>query len=216
MGLQLNDVTNFFNKLQSSTINNDGILNQREAEGAYTKMLQDDPNDIPQAIKDKLGSGGLNGDTFNNIDPLGMKDGFINDQELFKYVSGDSGFTPYRPPIGSNPAPNFANAGYLVQNNGHADAQKSSEALIKDVGGILGVANDGRVADDKLSKPEIDHAITLIRANTGTVDNADGKAKLLASLSQNFDADSQGGYITSDSLAKTLRMSPVPSGDGWS
>jgi hypothetical protein len=215
MGLQLNDTSKFFNKLQSSTINNDGILNQREAETSYKNLLANDPCGIPPEIKDKFGSGGLNSDTFNSIDRLGTKDGFINDQELFKHVKGDSGFKPYTPPLGNSPAPSFAKAGYLVERNGHADAKASAKAMIQDVGSILGTANDGRVADNKLSKEETDHAITLIRANSDTVQNADGKAKLLQSLDQNFDANSKDGYITKESLTKVLRGAPTPKGEGW-
>jgi hypothetical protein len=215
MSFQLTDATNFFNRLQSNTMNNDGILDQKEAERRYKELLDTDPGAIPKEIKDKLGSGGLNSDMFNSIDPLGTKDGYINNQELYKFGSGDSGFKPYRSPAGSQPAPSFEQAGYLVQGNGYADARASARTLIKDVGGILGSANDSGVADKKLSKEEVDHAITLIRANTDTVDHADGKARLLQSLYQNFDLNSRDGYITAGSLSKILRVAPSPTGEGW-
>jgi len=181
-------------------------------------MLQYDSCDIPEDIKQKFANGGLNSDAFNQIDPLGVKDGFINDQELYKYVSGDASFQPYTPPPGSGTIPSFADAGYLVTCHcNKPDAESSSDKLIQDTGGILGCANDGGVADDKLSKPEIDHAITLIQANTSTVDHADGKAKLLESIDKNFDSEKDGnGFITKSSLANALRSNSSISSDSWS
>ena len=215
MTLTLSDVTSFFQKMESKTINKDGILNQTEAEQAYKQMSS---SDIPQEIKDKFGSGGLNADFFNQIDPLGVKDGFINDHELYKFVSGDSSFKPYTPPAGSGTIPSFADAGYLVKCHcNKPNAEASSAKLIQDTGGILGAANDGGVADDKLSKLEVEHAITLIRANEGTVDNAEGKAKLLESIDQHFDSEKDAsGFITKSSLANALKSDSSISSEKWS
>jgi hypothetical protein len=212
-----NDMIAFFEKLESKTQNKDGVLTHVEASDAYQKLLSEDPGAIPDQVKNKLGSQGLSDlGTFNQIDEKGSKDGFINWQELHKYVTNDNSFHPWVPPNPDLSTPDFAAAGYLVKNGNVNDAHASSQKLVTDVEGLLGAANDGGTPDSKLSKAEIASAITQVQAHRDTVGSSDAKLKILKFLYRNFDQQSEGGSITAESLSKNLRNSAVPDGSGWS
>ena len=215
--LSQNAMIAFFEKLESKTQNKDGVLTQVEASDAYQKLLAEDPGAIPDQVQKKLGAQGLSDlGVFNQIDETGSKDGFINWQELHKYVTNDNSFHPWVPPHPDLSTPDFAAAGYLVKNGNVNDASASSKKLVTDVEGILGAANDGGTPDSKLSKAEIASAITQVQAHRNTVGSSDAKLKILEFLYRNFDQQSDSGSITAESLSKNLRNSAVPNGSGWS
>jgi len=216
-GLSQNAMIAFFEKLESKTQNKDGVLTHVEASDAYQKLLSEDPGAIPDQVKNKFGAQGLSDlGVFNQIDETGSKDGFINWQELHKYVTNDNSFHPWVPPNPDLSTPDFAAAGYLVKNGNVNDAHASSQKLVTDVEGILGAANDGGFPSNGLSKPEIASAITQVQAHRDTVGNSDAKLKILEFLYRNFDQQSENGSITAESLSKNLRNSAVPDGTGWS
>jgi hypothetical protein len=205
--MKLNDTTQFFEKLEGYSNNQkDGVMDQKEAESAYQKMLQEAGDQIPQEIKDKF-KNGLDADAFNSTDGLGIKDGYINNQELFKSV--DSGAPD---PVKEQPkdagAGQLEKAGHATYGDNKLDAKGTAGNAILDIQNILGSASN---KDDKLDKGEVDKAITLVQSNKGSVGNADSKLELLRLMSDGFankfddkEGDGEGGNITGDSLANEL------------
>ena len=224
MAIGLNDVTKFFQKLEGYTINKDGILNQSEMEDAYKIMEKDSGDQIPKEIKDKF-KNGLNSDAFNSMDSLGTKDGYVNDQEFYATLNKDA--DPYKPkegPKGSEYGKDSASdrAGYSAYKDDdktNLNSKETAKNQINDNEGILGSANDGGKADGKLTKEELNSAITLTADNKDTIDNADAKLEVMKDMYANFDTKfdnkdgkEKGGAITEESLAREIQTSRSEAG----
>jgi predicted outer membrane repeat protein len=208
--LTIDEVRAFYVKLRSFTANNNPLLTQKEVGDAYQKMLSTDPGLIPPAIRAKLGPKGLDDmNTFNQIDAQGGKDGFIDDAELYKFLTNDPNFQVFKAHADEPSSNDFKDAGYLVSN----DSQATSQNFINDVEGLLGgqngMFNDGAAADGKLSKQEIANAVSLVQAHRDTVNNPDAKLKILKFLFDNFDQQSTGSFITVNSLRASGKISDV-------
>lgn len=96
--MDLANVTTFFQNMEKQVNNGKltGVLSHEDAQEAYSKLTKDSPDLIPSEIKEKFGEN-LDSDLFKSIDPLGMDDGLINDQELYASLDLDPSFKPWTP-----------------------------------------------------------------------------------------------------------------------
>lgn len=94
--MDLSTTTNFFRNLEKQVNSGPltGTLSQEDTQKAYDKLSTESPDLIPREIKDKFKKG-LDSDTFDSVDKLGVGDGLINDQELYASLGTDSSFTPW-------------------------------------------------------------------------------------------------------------------------
>jgi hypothetical protein len=134
------------------------LMNATEALNAFNNVKNEQPG-LTDAVKAKLTS--LSSDVFDKIDPLGVRDGFIDGAEFARFLTDDTNLTNGRTTRGADSlakADTFANAGYTAVTNGKNNADMAGQNVLNDFEGLLG-NTDGSVINGNLNKSDIEKSI---------------------------------------------------------
>ena len=151
--------------------NSHGVLNAVDAYNAFLDIKNERPdliNVLPQDIKDKF-KNGLTQDLFNQMDPLGVADGLINQEEFTKGLETGTAEDDPNLKLGSQKRGDWSKdpmirGGYTVQNaSGKYNTQLTAQNVIGDFENIL-QGEQGNIINGNVNKAELQKIVAKYAA----------------------------------------------------
>lgn len=189
-----------------------GCLSQADANNALLDIENERPDlfkDLPDDIKAKLKPGtGLSADLFNTMDPLGLADGKINQEEFTKGLEQGTAEDDANINLGNHQREKgstndcMIHGVYAVKNpDGKYSAVNTARNVINDFENIM-QGTPGSTVDGKISKGEL-QSIVQKYSSAGQPDRAKTAEFLLDNYP--FYKSQKGDYLDVDSITAGLK-----------